>query len=275
MPPEVWLITGSTSGFGAAFVKTLLARGDKVIATARNISKISHLKAAGASILKLDLTDDQSILNIQAKEAVAIHGKIDVLVNNAGYAHFGTVEEDSRSDWINQFQTHVFGTMAVTRAFLPQFRKQRSGTIIFMGSTAAWGGIPTLSAYCSSKAALPAAIESLQAEILPFNLRTLLIEPGFFKTELLNSTNTHFIDPHIDDYKSLTDEMYAKFRDAHGTQPNDPVKGVERIIEVVKGKRFPQRLALGEDAVRAVREKCEEILRELEEWEGVSGGLGV
>ena len=94
MPPQVWLITGTTSGFGAAFVKTLLARGDKVIATARNISKISHLQHAGASVLEIDLTDDQKTLSAQARAAVAIHGKIDILVNNAGYAHFGTMEED-------------------------------------------------------------------------------------------------------------------------------------------------------------------------------------
>ena len=173
MAPFVWLITGSTSGFGAEFVKSLLAKGDKVIATARNTSKISHLQEAGAAILKLDLTADQTDFDKLAEAATAIYGGVDVLVNNAGYSHFSTIEDDrydfvcerilgnskshfisSRENWIKQFQTHVFGPLGVTRSFLPQFRARKSGTLVFLGSTAAWGGIPTLGAYCASKSAL-------------------------------------------------------------------------------------------------------------------------
>ncbi|KAH7312858.1 oxidoreductase,short chain dehydrogenase-like protein [Rhexocercosporidium sp. MPI-PUGE-AT-0058] len=265
---------GSTSGFGLAFVHHLLSRGDKVIATARNTSKIAHLQDLGASTLKLDLADDQSTLNDQAKAAIAVHRRIDILVNNARYAHFGTVEEDTRDDWINQFQTHVFGPLAVTRVFLPQLRKQRSGTIVFMGSTAAW--FPTLGAYCSSKAALPALIETLHAELSPFNIRTLLIEPAFFKTSLLALSNTHFTPPTVADFVPLTSETYSKFKSAHDTQPNGPEKGVNRIVDVVKGeggaegKEFSRRLVLGRDAVEEIRGRCEGILGGLREWEGVS-----
>ena len=174
MSPQVWLITGTTSGFGAEFVKNLLAKGDKVIATARDTSKIAHFKDAGASILKLDLLSEQTVFDKVAADAVAIHGHVDVVVNNAGYSHFGTVEDDryalflfpalkkeedanksrSREDWIKMYQTHVFGTMGVARAFLPHFRSRKAGTFVFIGSTAAWGGIPTLAAYCGSKSAL-------------------------------------------------------------------------------------------------------------------------
>ncbi|GJC86430.1 dehydrogenase/reductase SDR family member 7B [Colletotrichum liriopes] len=154
MVPLVWLITGSTSGFGAEFVKALLARGEKVIATARDTSKIAHLGKAGAAVVKLDLIADQTDFNKIAEEALSIYGGVDVLVNNAGYSHFGTIEDDSPDDWSKVFQTHVFGPLGVTRAFLPHFRAKKSGTLVFMGSTAAWGEIPTLGAYCASKSAL-------------------------------------------------------------------------------------------------------------------------
>ncbi|KAE9366309.1 oxidoreductase,short chain dehydrogenase-like protein [Stipitochalara longipes BDJ] len=272
MAPQVWLITGTTSGFGLAFVKNLLARGDKVIATARNTEKISHLQKAGAAILKLDLADDQAEFNKQAEAAIAMYGKVDVLVNNAGYSHFGTTEEDSREDWLKQFQTHLFGTIGVTRAFLPHFRAKKAGTIVFIGSTAGWGGIPTLGAYCGSKHALRGAVETLQLEVQGFGIRTLLVEPGFFRTELLNPNNAVYVDTQIDDYKPLTDTLYAQFKGAHHQQPGDPEKGVARVIEVVKGKggaagkEFPNSLPLGPDAVEHIRKFCNDTLNLVEKW---------
>ncbi|KZL68039.1 short-chain oxidoreductase [Colletotrichum tofieldiae] len=129
MAPLVWLITGSTSGFGAEFVKALLTRGEKVIATARDTSKIAHFEKAGAAVLKLDLIADQTDFNKIAEEALSIYGGVDVLVNNAGYSHFGTIEDDSHDDWSRVFQTHVFGPLGVTRAFLPHFRAKKLGTL--------------------------------------------------------------------------------------------------------------------------------------------------
>ncbi|ATZ58120.1 hypothetical protein BCIN_15g05690 [Botrytis cinerea B05.10] len=276
MAPQVWLITGTTSGFGAEFVKNLLSRGDKVIATARNTSKIVHLEKEGAAVLKLDLESEQAEFNKQAEAALAIYGKIDVLVNNAGYSHFGTIEEDKREDWVKQFQTHVFGTIGVARAFLPHFRQQKAGTIVFIGSTAAWQGIPTLGAYCGSKSAIQLAVDTLRLEVSSFGIRTLMVEPGFFRTEFLNANNTVFIEPEIDDYKPLTGQLYGQFKGAHRNQTGDPEKGVARIIEVVKGegfaagKVFPPSLALGPDAVEAIRKSCDETLKLLEEWEPLS-----
>ncbi|KAH8652657.1 oxidoreductase,short chain dehydrogenase-like protein [Tricladium varicosporioides] len=272
----IWLITGSTSGFGEEFVKKLLAKGDKVIATARNTSKISHLQEAGAAILKLDLLDDQDDFDKLAEAAIDIYGGVDVLVNNAGYSHFGTVEDDSHEDWIKQFQTHVFGPIGVSRAFLPHFRARKTGTLVFIGSTAAWGGIPTLGAYCASKSALRGAVETLQLELSPFGIRTLLVEPGFFRTELLNANNAVYIDSKIEDYKSLTNKLYTQFKGAHNQQPGNPAEGVERIIEVVKsqggaaGKPFPVSLALGLDATSTIRKKCTETIELVNEWEMVS-----
>ncbi|PVH82871.1 oxidoreductase,short chain dehydrogenase-like protein [Cadophora sp. DSE1049] len=276
MASQVWLITGTTSGFGAEFVKILLAKGDKVIATARDIAKISHFKDAGASTLKLDLLADQAAFDKAAADAIAIHGHVDVVVNNAGYSHFGTVEEDSREDWIKQYQTHVFGPLGVARAFLPHFRSRKAGTFVFIGSTAAWGGIPTLAAYCGSKAALRGAVETLSLEISPLGLRTLLVEPGFFRTDLLNASNTKYISSQIPEYKPLTEQNFSTFKGYHKLQPGDPAKGVQRIVDTVKGegdakgKEFPISLALGSDAVSHIRRNCEENLRLLGEWERVS-----
>ncbi|KAH7413242.1 oxidoreductase,short chain dehydrogenase-like protein [Cadophora sp. MPI-SDFR-AT-0126] len=302
MASQVWLITGTTSGFGAEFVKILLAKGDKVIATARDLAKISHFKDAGASTLKLDLLTDQAAFDKLAADAIAIHGHVDVVVNNAGYSHFGTVEEDrlvthstfrwkplekkelmnfSLGDWIKQYQTHVFGPLGVARAFLPHFRSRKAGTFVFIGSIAAWGGIPTLAAYCGSKSALRAnatqgAVESLNLEIAPLGLRTLLVEPGFFRTDLLNASNTKYIDSKISDYKPLTEQNFTTFKGYHKLQPGDPAKGVQRIVDTVKGegdargKAFPVSLALGTDAVSHIRKNCEENLRLLGEWEKVS-----
>ncbi|KAH9218703.1 oxidoreductase,short chain dehydrogenase-like protein [Leptodontidium sp. 2 PMI_412] len=276
MAPQVWLITGTTSGFGAEFVKNLLAKGDKVIATARNINKISHLKEAGASILELDLFSEQATFNQIAADAIAIHGHVDVVVNNAGYSHFGTVEEDSREDWIKQYQTHVFGTIGVARAFLPHFRSRKAGTLVFIGSTAAWGGIPTLAAYCGSKSALRGAVETLNLEVKPLGIRTLLVEPGFFRTDLLNADNTVYINSKIDDYKPVTEQLFGTFKGYNKLQPGDPAKGVQRIIDTVKGendavgKEFPISLALGTDAVEHIRKNCQETLKLLDEWEKVS-----
>ncbi|KAH7112583.1 oxidoreductase,short chain dehydrogenase-like protein [Dendryphion nanum] len=276
MNPLVWLITGSSSGFGAEFVNALIRKGDRVIATARDISKIQHFKEEGATVLQLDLTSGQEAFNKLATDAIAIYGKVDVLVNNAGYAHFGTVEDDSRDDWIKQFQTHVFGPIGITRAFLPHFRARKSGTIVFMGSTAAWGGMPTLGAYCASKSAIRSVAETLRLELDPLGIKTLLVEPGFFRTDFLKPSNTVYIDTKIEDYEPVTKTLFTQFKDAHHQQPGDPAKGVARVIDVITfagdaaKKPFPVSLALGSDAITVMENKCTKTLELLKEWETVS-----
>ncbi|KAF4776019.1 hypothetical protein HER10_EVM0002819 [Colletotrichum scovillei] len=278
MAPLVWLITGSTSGFGAEFVKALLAKGDKVIATARDTSKIAHFREAGAAVLKLDLLANQAEFDKLAQDSLSIYGGVDVLVNNAGYSHFGTIEDDSQEDWNKVFQTHLFGPLGVTRAFLPHFRARKSGTFVFIGSTAAWGGIPTLGAYCASKSALRGAVETLNLEVAPLGLKTLLVEPGFSRTELLNAHNTVYVDTKIPDYKPIVDPLYAQFKGAHQQQPGDPAKGVARIIDVVEsrgsaqGRPLPISLALGPDAVSQLTKKCADTIQLVDDWNEISSG---
>lgn len=155
MPPQlVWLVTGCSSGFGEQFTHSITARGDKVIATARNLSKIQHLKDTGASLLQLDVTDSQEALNDKVAEAIAIHGRIDVLVNNAAYIQVGTCEDLSADEFRAQFETNVFGTLKITKALLPHFRQRRSGANVFVSSLSGWVGHDFCGAYAGSKFAL-------------------------------------------------------------------------------------------------------------------------
>ncbi|KAL4868971.1 hypothetical protein BDV12DRAFT_90187 [Aspergillus spectabilis] len=274
----VWLITGTSSGLGTHFVTTLLLRGEKVIATARDISKISHLKDLGAEALQWDVTSSQWELDALAAKAIEVYGRVDVLVNNAGYTQFGVVEEMGENDYVNQFKTNLFGPINTTRSFLPHFRERKSGTIVNIGSMSAWETYPGLGAYSASKAALRYATEALNMEVSPLGIRTLLVEPGQFRTQLLrpeNPGNTFYsASSRIPEYNEIVQPVFEPFRAVAGKQRGDPEKAVKRIVDVVKGegeargREWPGELILGGDAVSVVRGKCEGMLKALEEWEG-------
>ncbi|KAJ5135626.1 uncharacterized protein N7515_004904 [Penicillium bovifimosum] len=276
MSPRVWLVTGTSSGLGTELVKAVLARGDNVIATARNADRIAHLKKIGAATMQLDITVSQSELDRKAEEAIAVYGRVDVLVNNAGYTQFGTVEESSHDEWYAQFNTNVFGTLNTTRSFLPHMRARKAGTIVFIGSMVAWDGAPTVGPYCASKAAIHYASESLSRELAPIGIKTLLVEPGTFRTGLLSEQNKKSAVTKFDDYKALNESFEGIFNELNGNQAGDARKGVERIVDVVKGengaaeKEWPAELVIGSDAVDTIRKKCEDTLRLLAEWEEVS-----
>ncbi|KAL2863134.1 SDR family oxidoreductase [Aspergillus lucknowensis] len=274
----VWLITGTSSGLGSEFVKQVLSRGDRVIATARNVSKISHLKELGAAIMALDVTSPQAELDVKAKEAISVFGRVDVLVNNAAYTQFGFLEDMCEGDYVKQFNTNVFGTVNTTREFLYHFRSRKSGTIVNIGSMAAWETYPGVGAYSASKAALRYATDALDQEVASIGIRTLLVEPGQFRTELLSSQNSMFVESSVLEYQELAHASFTTFREVHGKQRGDPVKGVARIVDVVRGengaagKKWPKELVSGPDAVAVIRKKCEETLKTLVEWEEFSSG---
>ena len=154
MTQLVWLITGCSSGFGEQFVRGILSRGDLVIATARKLEKLQHLKQAGASILQLDITDNQQSIRNTIAKAISVYGRVDVLVNNAAYIAIGVWEDLEYEDWLAQFDTNVFGTIKVTRALLPHFRQRQSGAMVFVSSLSGWIGHSGCSAYAGSKFAL-------------------------------------------------------------------------------------------------------------------------
>ncbi|TVY82485.1 putative oxidoreductase [Lachnellula suecica] len=271
-----WIITGTSSGFGEIFVKQILARGDKVIATARSLSKIQHLKDAGASTLELDVTAPQSVLDAKSKEAIAIYGRIDVLVNNAGYCGLGTLEDVNHETWVQQYNTNVFGAVDVTRAFMPHFREKKAGTVIFVGSIAGWAGSAAAGPYCSSKFALQGIAESFAAEAAPLGIKSMVVEPGLFRTSFLKPDNTNFMETQFAEYKEMTEGLYGAMAQYNGKQPGDPEKGVAAILDVVKqegkasGRGMPGHLLLGTDAVATVRKECLETLELLKKWEDIS-----
>ncbi|KAE9373271.1 NAD(P)-binding protein [Stipitochalara longipes BDJ] len=275
MPQLTWFITGCSSGFGEQFVHSILARGDNVIATARNLDKLQHIKQAGASTLQLDITSSPSAIDETVAKAISIHGRIDVLLNNAAYVAAGGFEDLKYEDFQAQFETNVFGTLKVTQALLPYFRQQKAGTIVFIGSQSGWIGEPGISAYAGSKFALEGIVESLQQETSHLGIRNLLIEPGRFRTNLLSTGNMKAVSSSIPEYSDFSKTLIKAFGEADQKQPGDPGKLVQIVVDLVrgegvaKGKELPLRLPLGSDCYGLIKAKSEEILRILKEWEGV------
>ncbi|KAJ5996403.1 hypothetical protein N7522_008063 [Penicillium canescens] len=189
MSPQIWIITGSSSSLGSDFVKAALDRGDKVIATAPQ-----------------NATFMQGGLNDIANKAISVYGQIEVMMSNAGYTQFGTIEETSHDDWFKQFNTHDFGASNTTRSFLPHLRSNKSGTIAFIGSMVAWDGVPTVGAYCASEAAIHYAVESSK-EIAAVGIKSLLFEPGTFRTDLLSQQNSKSAANKFEYYKALTESL--------------------------------------------------------------------
>ncbi|KAJ4386952.1 hypothetical protein N0V85_007884 [Neurospora sp. IMI 360204] len=282
----VWLITGCSSGFGVEFVKHILVRGDCVIATARDLSKpqMAHLSVVAqaqhdVSVLQLDVTASQESLNETIADAIKIYGRIDVLVNNAGYVALGGWEDLGYDGFVKQFETNVFGLLKVTNAILPHMRGRRSGTLVFMSSLSGWKGDGFCGAYAGSKFAVEGMVEALQKEVEPFGIRTLLIEPGMFRTNLLSPGNVLGNVSQIDDYKEGSERILRAFANADLKQRGDPAKAVEIIMDVVHNETFSPlieehgpvklRLPLGWDAFMTLKIKCDDTLRLLSEWERV------
>ncbi|KAF5363706.1 hypothetical protein D9756_001124 [Leucocoprinus leucothites] len=276
--PLVWLITGTSSGIGRLLTIAALNRGDKVIATARgrSVSQLDDLKERGAETLELDVTAPIADLHAVAAKAVKVYGKIDVLVNNAGYILVGAIEENTPEETLNQFNTNVFGALNVSRAFLPYMRERRTGTVIFIGSLGGWRSVPNAGIYASTKYAFRGISATLHDEISPFGLRSLCIDFGYFRTSFLTSNNRSAWVPRIEDYRAMSEKADAALQAYNGKQPGDPNKAVEIIVDLLrgeglaKGREFPTSLALGTDCYNVVKEESERALKNLEEWKDVT-----
>ncbi|KAL4243955.1 short-chain dehydrogenases/reductases (SDR) family protein [Abortiporus biennis] len=283
---RVWLITGTSSGFGKRLVASVLARGDKVIATARSLSSIQSLQQSSPSshpsqlhLLQLDLNDSLEIIQSRIKEAFGVWGRIDVLVNNAGFGMKSVIEEGGSLAALTQFQTNVFGTINVTNSVIPYMRDQRSGTIIIVGSRSGWTpAMPPVGFYSASKAAIHAIGETYASELSPFGIRVTIIIPGSFRTEnVLKQPLT--IHNHIPEYDTLRSTAQKKFEQIAGTEKGDPRKAMELLVDVVRGegkvrgREWPMWLFLGKDCYRDVENKCERVRRNLREWEDLTNDL--
>ncbi|KAI8242575.1 Oxidoreductase BOA17 [Colletotrichum sp. SAR 10_77] len=277
MESPVWFITGASSGFGFEIAKEALARGHKVIATARNPSKISALASSGADLLPLDVTADEASVTDTVNKAFTLHGKLTHVINSAGYVLDGTVEEADAKEAFDQFNTNVLGTLKVCRAAAPHLRAQGFGVVVNIGSLGTWESCAAAGLYCATKAAVSNLTEAFRDELSPFGVDVCALEPGYFRTGFLNPGARIKAKVDLDAYQTGPAGNYKKLlNDADNHQPGDPVKGARVVVDVFTksgvagGREIPMRLVLGTDCLAAVRKKCQETLALMDEWESIT-----
>lgn len=267
---KVWFITGSSTGFGRASAEEVLAQGHKVVATARKPETLSDLVMQypeTARGLRLDVTDKDTVSQA-VEEAVKEFGRIDVLVNNAGYGLMGALEEASDEQIRAQFETNVFGALNVMRAVLPQFRKQQCGHILNISSVGGFNAFPGTGYYTASKFALEGLSEALAGEAAHHGIRITIVEPGAFRTDF-NGRSLHLPETRMTEYPA-TDEFVNWLKEMDGKQPGDPRKAAQAMIKVVESENPPLRLPLGEDAVTAIEAEIEAVRKDIAPWRAVS-----
>ncbi len=266
---KVWFITGSSTGFGRELAEQVLERGEKVVATARNTKDVEDLVEKypdTALAVRLDVTKAEDIKN-SVKRAVEKFGTIDVLINNAGYGLGGGIEEPSMEQIRHQYETNVFGLIAVMREVLPLMRKQKSGHILNLSSVVGLRSLPSVGYYSSTKFAVESLSEALAEEVEHLGIKVTIVEPGGFRTDFAGRS---FMQPEnrIDDY--VTSERVDGIGEYDGKQMGDPVKAVKAMINVVDSENPPLRLPLGEDAMTAIDEKLESVRKNMDEWREVA-----
>jgi NAD(P)-dependent dehydrogenase (short-subunit alcohol dehydrogenase family) len=258
---EVWFITGAGRGLGVEIAKAALASGHAVVATGRDPEKVAAAIGEHDDLraVKLDITRPEDA-QAAVEAALARFGRIDVLVNNAGNFYAGFFEELHPEQVRNQIETLLFGPMNVTRAVLPVMRKQRSGLLLTLSSTAGIAGGMFCTAYAAAKFGVEGWIESLAPEIAPFGIRTMLVEPGFFRTELLTPDSTTYANPSIDDDAERTRETVAAWSSMDGKQGGDPAKLAAAVVKLAGLEEPPVRFAAGADAVQTFEAKSKNLL---------------
>jgi NAD(P)-dependent dehydrogenase (short-subunit alcohol dehydrogenase family) len=264
---RVWLITGCSAGFGRAFANAVLARGESVVATARRVESIEDLAGDQVLVVALDVTRQEQI-DAVVRVALERFGRIDVLVNNAGYSSVGAVEEVDMDDLRRMMETSFFWAVALTKAVLPHMRERGSGAIVQMSSQAGQMSFAGGGAYAAAKFALEGISEALADEVAPHGIRTLIVEPGAFRTELMGARFCRSRE--IDAYAGTVGQARGWLERADGTQPGDPRKAVAAILAALDAPDPPLRLARGADAVDAIRAKQERLRPDLDGWEAVS-----
>jgi short-subunit dehydrogenase len=263
---KVWMITGASRGFGAAIAEAVVANGDVLVATARNEESLASLRSAKDTLtLSLDVTREEA-----AKEAVSAaltrFGRIDVLVNNAGYGFVGAIEEASAQEIEAIYRTNVFGLLNVTRAVLPAMRQQRSGHIINIGSQGGYQASPVLGVYGSTKFAVEGLSEALHAELQPLGIHVTVVGPGAFRTDFLDARSLHWAQSRIDGYAQMRGKAQAYVEANNGRQPGDPAKLAEALLRLVALPEPPLRLAFGADAIQRLESKSAVVAAEVQRW---------
>lgn len=263
------LITGASRGFGKIWAEAFLKRGDRVVATSRNIYHLQELaNSYGKAFLPLQLDVTNKTDCINAVETASRHfGTIDTVINNAGYCVFGTIEESSEKEARDIFEVNFFGTLWMTQAVLPVFRKQGKGHIVQLSSVLGINSLPTMGLYCATKFAVEGFSEALQAEVKDFGINITMIEPNSFKTDFFGSSAIESTP--IDAYKTVT----SNFRNGDGLKPEnigDPLATVEAILKIVDSENPPLRLFLGKLAYPWTQYTYGEKLKAWDQWKDVS-----
>lgn len=270
---DVWFITGCSTGFGRELAKQLLETGYRVVVTARDVKKIQDLveiNPENVLAINLDVTDRE-----QVAEAVgaALHhfGRLDVLVNNAGFGYFGSIEESEEAEVRRMFETNFWGLSAMTRAVLPTMRRQRYGTIVNISSIGGFVGNPGVGYYNATKFAVNGFSEALKKEVEPLGVKVLLVQPSGFRTDWAGRSANEAPET-IEDYRETAGKNKAAIRGYSGSQPGDPVRAARAIIEAVERKDSPFNLLLGVAALRGARNKLEGLKNDFDANAAITEG---
>lgn len=271
---KVWFITGAGRGMGIDIAKAALAAGHAVVATGRNPDKVARAVGENENLLavKLDVTNPADATAAIAA-AVDRFGRIDVLVNNAGNFYAGFFEEITPEDFRAQIETTLFGPINVTRAALPVLRAQRSGLLVTVSSTAGIAGGEFHSAYAASKFGVEGWAESLAPEVAPFGIRTMIVEPGFFRTELLTPESSSYAASTIGDYSERTEQTVTAWKGMNGLQGGDPAKLAVALIQLAELDEPPLRFAAGADAVAVFEARAKELQAQADAHRELSSNL--
>ncbi|KAI1477846.1 NAD(P)-binding protein [Daldinia eschscholtzii] len=275
MSSPVWLITGASNGMGLSFSLRALKAGHSVIGAMRNPTRaaeaVKAIESQGGKVVQLDMTESQGSIREKVEAAEKIYGKIDVLVNNAGYSLLGPLSEFTEKEVTTQIQTNFFGPLYAIQAVLPGMRARKSGTIVNISSIAGQDGLPTCSVYAGSKFALEGLSESLAREVAEWNINVLIVEPGQFRTNFLRGsvTNEKGLPEHEKD--TPVGKTMKHFHKLEGSQRGDPDKLADRVFEVVMGegeagalKGKILRLPLGKDCLARLDAKIEKLKSDVE-----------
>jgi NAD(P)-dependent dehydrogenase (short-subunit alcohol dehydrogenase family) len=272
---QVWFITGASRGMGTDFTKAALAAGYAVVATGRNAARIADAIGESNDLLAVTLDVTNRVeAEAAVKSAIDRFGRIDVLVNNAASFFAGYFEELTPEQFDRQLATSLIGPMNVTRAVLPVMRKQRSGHIISISSSAGISaGFDFVSAYAASKFGLEGWMESLQAEVAPFGIHTTVVNPGFFRTELLTEQSTNYAEASIADYDDRRTPLVEYWKAQNGRQSGDPAKLARALITIAKQTPPPRRFIAGGDAIAGAEQKVAELQAQIDSNRELSTSL--
>ncbi|MFL5560995.1 MAG: SDR family NAD(P)-dependent oxidoreductase [Gemmatimonadaceae bacterium] len=272
---QVWFITGAGRGMGADFSKAVLAAGHALIATGRDTARLSKTLGPSNELLtvKLDVTQ-QGDADAAVRAAVERFGRVDVLVNNAASFYAGFFEELSPEQMDRQLATSLIGPMNVTRAVLPVMRKQRSGHIISISSSAGLAaGFEFVAAYAASKFGLEGWMESLRVEVAPFGINTTIVNPGFFRTELLTEQSTNYAEPSIRDYDERRAQQLEFWKSQNGKQSGDPAKLARALLTIAGQEPPPRRFIAGGDAIGTAEQKISSLKEDIDSNRALSTSL--